>query len=57
MNWEKLKSNQTMHERYLKTRKSVCTTIKQHHEAMKDDPEHLTTEFIKKLIKVDCKEV
>ena len=39
------------------TTKSACTILKKHHEAMKDDPEHLTTEFIKKLIKVDCKEV
>ena len=38
-------------------KKATCNIIKQHHESMKDDPEHLTTEFIKKLIKVDCKEI
>ena len=37
--------------------KPACSILVEHHEAMKDDPEHLTTEFIKKLIKVDCKEV
>jgi hypothetical protein len=36
-------------------RRSACTILKQHHESMKDDPEHLTTDFLKKLIKVDCK--
>lgn len=38
-------------------RRSACSIIKQHHESMKDDPEHLTTEFIKKFIKVDCKDI
>jgi len=29
----------------------VCTQIVAHHEMMKDDPERLTTEFIRKMIK------
>jgi hypothetical protein len=37
-----------------RTPKAVCDIIKQHHEEMKDDPEHLSTEFLQKLIKVDC---
>ena len=36
-------------------RKSTCTTITEHHETMKDDPEHLSTDFIQKLIGKDCK--
>jgi hypothetical protein len=32
----------------------VCELIKEHHEDMKDDPEHLTTEFLKSLLRVDC---
>lgn len=56
-------NKKTISEKQKKIRASrelIPTTyniIKQHHEAMKDDPEHLTTEFIKKLIKVDCKDV
>lgn len=34
----------------------VCKIILKHHEDMKDDPEHLSTEFIQKLIKVKCNE-
>jgi len=36
-------------------KKSTCTTITEHHETMKDDPEHLSTDFIQKLIGKDCK--
>lgn len=28
--------------------------LKEHHERMKDDPEHLTTEFMAKLIGISC---
>ncbi len=33
----------------------TCNLIKKHHEEMKDDPEHLTTEFMQKLIGIKCK--
>jgi hypothetical protein len=33
----------------------VCQIIQEHHETLKDDPEHLPTEFIQKLIGVRCK--
>jgi len=32
----------------------VCTMIKQHHEKMKDDPEHLTTDFMQKMLGRKC---
>jgi hypothetical protein len=32
----------------------TCRIIRKHHEDMKDDPEHLTTEFIQKLIGREC---
>jgi len=31
-----------------------CNFIKEHHEETKYDPEHLTTEFIKKILRVEC---
>ena len=33
----------------------VCDALTQHHNQLKDDPEHLTTEFIQKLVGVKCK--
>lgn len=33
---------------------STCKTIRKHHGEMKDDPEHLTTEFIQQMINVKC---
>lgn len=33
----------------------VCEILAQHHEDMKDDPERLSTEFIKNIVGVDCK--
>jgi len=35
---------------------SCCTILKSHAEILKDDPERLSTEFIKKLSKCDCVE-
>jgi hypothetical protein len=35
---------------------SVCNLIKMHHEEMRDDPEHLSTDFLKNLLRVDCPE-
>lgn len=32
----------------------VCDIIKKHHEEMKGDPEHLTTEFMQKMIGSKC---
>jgi len=34
---------------------STCKTIHKHHEEHKDDPDHLTTEFIQKFIGRKCK--
>lgn len=42
------------HERY-KSRNYVCNTLKKHAAEMKDDPEHLTTEFLQDLIGIKCK--
>jgi hypothetical protein len=39
---------------YTPQKERVCKIIKEHHEDMKDDPEHLTTEFLKSLLRVDC---
>jgi hypothetical protein len=33
----------------------ICKIIRQHHLALKDDPEHLPTSFIQNLIGVECK--
>ena len=38
-------------------KRQTCRIIKKHHEEMKDDPEHLTTEFIKNLIGINCKKI
>jgi hypothetical protein len=32
----------------------TCEIIKKHHEKLKEDPDHLSTEFIQKLIGIDC---
>ena len=32
----------------------TCEILKEHKEIMKDDPERLTTSFLKKIIHVDC---
>ena len=32
----------------------TCNIIKNHHEEMKDDPEHMTTEFIQKIVGRKC---
>jgi hypothetical protein len=32
----------------------TCRILQAHHTAMKDDPDHLTTEFIQKLVGVEC---
>ena len=33
----------------------VCSTLKQHARDLKDDPERLSTEFMQKMIGVECK--
>lgn len=32
----------------------ICKIIRNHHEELKDDPEHLTTEFIQSIMGVKC---
>lgn len=36
---------------------AVCNIIKRHHEEMREDPEHLSTDFLKKLLRVNCDEL
>ena len=36
---------------------SCCVVLKSHHEVLKDDPERLTTDFIKKLSQCDCDDI
>ncbi len=36
-------------------KKQTCKILREHAEEMKDDPEHLTTEFMQKLIGIKCK--
>ena len=33
----------------------ICNMIKKHHEELKEDPEHLTTEFMQKMLGRKCK--
>jgi len=35
-------------------RDTPCNILKKHHEDMKNDPEHLTTDFIQRLIGIKC---
>jgi len=35
-------------------RGTTCEIIKKHYEDMKDDPERLTTEFIKSIVNIKC---
>jgi len=35
--------------------RGTCTVIAAHHEMLKDDPERLSTAFIQKMCRVDCK--
>jgi hypothetical protein len=35
-------------------REIACEILKKHHEILKEDPDHLSTEFIQKLIGIDC---
>ena len=32
----------------------TCEIIKEHHETLKEDPEHLSTDFIQKIIGINC---
>jgi len=34
---------------------STCSTIRKHHENMKDDPERLSTEFLQNILGRKCK--
>ena len=35
-------------------REITCEIIKEHHETLKEDPEHLSTDFIQKIIGINC---
>jgi hypothetical protein len=35
----------------------TCEILKKHNATLKDDPEHLSTEFMQKLIGIDCDKV
>jgi hypothetical protein len=35
-------------------RELTCQIIKKHHEILKEDPERLSTDFIQKIIGIDC---
>jgi len=35
-------------------REIACEILKKHHETLKEDPECLSTEFMQKLIGIDC---
>ena len=35
-------------------REIACEILKKHHETLKEDPERLSTEFMQKLIGIDC---
>jgi len=37
--------------------KIVCEIVKKHHETLKEDPEHLSSEFMQKLIGLNCERV
>jgi hypothetical protein len=37
-------------------REITCEIIKKHHEKLKDDPDRLSTDFIQKIIGIDCSE-
>lgn len=42
------------HYRKCEVKEHTCTIIREHHEEMKDDPEHLTTEFMQKMLGRKC---
>jgi len=35
-------------------REITCEIIKEHHKTLKEDPEHLSTDFIQKIIGINC---
>lgn len=48
------KINEKARQRRKDNKLTACDIIKEHHDKLKDDPEHLTTEFIKKIINIEC---
>jgi len=59
---EKRERQNTYQREYRKThkyqknyQKETCNFLKKHHEELKDDPDHLSCDFLKKIIGVDCK--
>ena len=53
-NIEKLREKR-IRNKYIRVKNNCCKILAVHHKLMKDDPEHLTTEFIKKLTGCKCK--
>jgi hypothetical protein len=56
--WNKIQEEQVRRKFVVKESiqgSSCCTILKSHAELLKDDPERLSTDFIKKMSKCDCK--
>jgi hypothetical protein len=56
--WDKIQKDQNKKPIIIKEKtqgSSCCTVLKSHAELLKDDPERLSTDFIKKMSKCDCK--
>lgn len=51
--WEK-RNRDKINQYRRECRAGACEIIKKHHEYMKDDPERLTTEFMKRIINTEC---
>ena len=52
-NKDEILKKQREHRQYMKE-EAACEIIKQHHEDMKDDPERLTTKFMKSIVNIEC---
>lgn len=52
-NKDKLKAQYERHKEKSK-RGAACAILKQHEEDLKDDPDKLTLDFMKRIINLDC---
>jgi len=52
-NKDKINKAQREHRQHIKEG-AACDIIKKHSEDMKDDPERLTTEFMKSIVNIEC---
>ena len=52
--WETVARTQSAKKRLYPLPDNACDIIKQHHEDMKDDPERLTTDFVKRIVNIEC---